>query len=310
MIDFDCIKHDVQKWPCSRVYQVQMSLLKETPLFDIEISSICNLECKFCPRSKIIRNNKFMEPSFFDKLCKWLPDDAVVMFSGLGECLLNKNLSKYISQLKKRNISSCLVTNGILLTPEKQRDLIQSGIDQIQISYLTVDESKYTELVGNNGDFESLNHNLQHLSEIKPSDFRVQLNYLDLSLNCSDISAVKDAAIKWGFDFFYRRKHSRGGSLFKPYSGFGIPDSCFRCGTFASVHFITSDGDNALCCNDTEPINILGNVASSNYTELLSHKSMIILNKNEFDLCKRCTDDYRWYTLWNGNYDKKPRLSE
>jgi radical SAM protein with 4Fe4S-binding SPASM domain len=79
-------------------------------------------------------------------------------------------------------------------------------------------------------------------------------------------------------------------------------DCCFRCGTFASVHFITSDGNIILCCNDTKAVNILGNIESSDYASMLENKLQIMLNNIEFDACKRCTDDYRWYTLWNNSY--------
>ncbi|MCS3923594.1 hypothetical protein [Methanosalsum natronophilum] len=84
MIDFDKIREDVMEWPCSQVLEAQISLMDGSPLFDIEASSICNLECNFCPRSKIIRKNNFLDPDLFKVLCNWLPENAVVMFSGLG----------------------------------------------------------------------------------------------------------------------------------------------------------------------------------------------------------------------------------
>ncbi|MDK2947562.1 MAG: hypothetical protein PWQ63_722 [Methanolobus sp.] len=304
MIDFDRIRDDILKWPCSQLLETQKSLLDKAPLFDIEVSSICNLECKFCPRNEIIRKSKFLGPELFEVLYNWLPENAVVMFSGLGECLLNKNISSYIEKLKKRNISSCIITNGVLLTPDKQKELIKSGIDQIQISYLTTDKNRYMGLVGNKGDFETLNRNLQHLSGIRPSGLRVQLNFLDTDINSSDFHEINEIAGKWGFDIFYRREHSRGGSNPRSDCDFGFFNSCLRCGTFASVHFVTTDGNIIPCSNDTRSANILGNITSSGYTSVLKNKLMLMSDKNEFDICKRCTDDYRWYTLWKGNRGK------
>jgi molybdenum cofactor biosynthesis enzyme MoaA len=297
--DFDLIRETVQKWPCSRVQEVQSSLIEKAPLFDVEVSSICNLKCEFCPRDKVVRKNKFMESDIFDILYNWLPDNAIVMFSGLGECLLNKNLSSYIQKLKERNISSCIVTNGVFLTPEKQKELIESGIDQIQVSYLTCNESVYNDLTGNRGDFNSLNFNLQKLSEIKPADLRVQLNFIDLGVNHRSFSLVKEAALNWDFDIFYRREHSRGGLNTRSLHMLETDDCCFRCGTFASVHFITSDGNIILCCNDAKAVNILSNITSSDYASMLKNKLKIMLKNTEFDVCKRCTDDYRWHSLFD-----------
>jgi len=304
MVDFDLIRDEVQTWPCSRIERVQHSLLKRIPLFDIEVSSICNLKCRFCPREKIVRKNDLMGEELFSKLYKWLPDKAVVMFSGLGECLLNKNIGHYIRKLKKRNISSCVVTNGILLTPEKLEDLIDCGIDQIQVSYLTADKSRYAELVGSKGDFGYLNYNLQHLSEIKPSGLRVQLNFIDVGFNCNDISAVKDSALKWGFEFFYRREHSRGGSLFDHCSNIKKNNSCFNCGTFPSLHFIASDGNILSCSNDIKSANFFGNIVNTDYMSVLNAKLKLISSGIEFEMCQYCTDDYMWYTLWNGSYEQ------
>lgn len=305
MIDFDIIRADVMKWPCSQVKEIQMSLTKKTPLFDIEASGICNLECNFCPRSKIVRKNKFLEPEIFDILCNWLPDEAVVMFSGLGECLLNKNIGTYIQKLNERRISSCIITNGILLTPQKQKDLIESGIDQIQISYLTLDENRYNDLVGTGGDFKLLNYNLQNLSETKPANIRVQLNFLDIGINSNEFSTIEEKTLKWGFDFFYRREHSRGGSNLKKEFDSEINDTCFRCGTFPSVHLITTDGNITSCSNDTKSLNILGNITSLDFASIQQNKLKIMMDNSEFDVCKRCTDDYRWYTLWNRSYEKR-----
>lgn len=297
MSEFDMIREDVLKWSCSQVLKAQLLLMNCSPLFDIEVSSICNLECKFCPRSKIIRKNKFMNPELFDILCNWLPDDAIVMFSGLGESLLNGNLSSYVRKLKEKNISSCVVTNGVFLTPEKQEELIESGINQIQISYHTLDEYRYAELTGNKGDFKSLNRNIEHLSKSKPDTLRVQLNFVDLGSNSEERFAIKDFASKLGFDFFYRREHSRGGSNLKSNHSIKKEESCFRCGTFAYVYFISSDGSIPSCVNDTQSLNVLGNIATSDYPFIRKNKLSTIYTIG-FDVCDKCTDDYRWYSLY------------
>ncbi|MCS3923595.1 radical SAM/SPASM domain-containing protein [Methanosalsum natronophilum] len=210
---------------------------------------------------------------------------------------MNKNLSSYIKKLKERDISSCIITNGVLLTPEKQKDLIESGLDQIQISYLTTNKNRYSEIVGNKGNFETLNCNLQHLFEIRPSGLRVRLNFLDTDFNTRDFHKVKEIADNWGFDTFYRREHSRGGSNLKLGYYHDSFDSCLRCGTFPSVHFITTDGNVVPCCNDTRAENILGNITYFDYESVVKNKLKVMLDKYELNICKNCTDDYRWYTL-------------
>ncbi|MHA1882800.1 MAG: radical SAM protein, partial [Candidatus Thorarchaeota archaeon] len=266
MIDFDVIREEVESWDCSKVKEVQRSLLSGPPLIDIEVSSICNLECSFCPRNEIVRDNNLMDMNMLKVLSEWLPDNAIVMFSGLGECLLNENLERMIHLLKERKISSCIVTNGILLDPDRQQSLIEAGVDQIQISYVAFNEETYQRAIGKKGNYDRLIKNLQHLSDHKPEDLRVQLNFVDLGYNSNEIASIQEITDAWGFDFFYRRLHSRGGSISE--SEIISEDStCFRCGTFVSVYFITSDGKIISCSNDVEQRNVIGNFSSISYND-------------------------------------------
>jgi len=304
LIDFDAIRKEVESWDCSKVKEVQRSLLSGPPLFDIEVSSICNLECSFCPRKEIVRDKDLMDMDTLKVLSKWLPDNAIVMFSGLGECLLNENLERMIHILKERGISSCIVTNGILLDPDRQLSLIASGIDQIQISYVASNEETYLNAIGKKGNFNELLNNLQYLSDHRPEDLRVQLNFVDIGYNLNEISSIQEIANIWGFDFFYRRLHSRGGALSLGEITSKKEKNCFRCGTFASVFFITSDGEIISCVNDVERRNVFGNIKNVAYYDIAIIRKEIIEKHSSFDTCNKCSDDYRWYSLYNNSYER------
>lgn len=297
LIDFDTIRKEVESWECSKVKEVQRLLLKGPPLFDIEVSSICNLECTFCPKNEIFRDNEIMDMNKFKVLSKWLPDDAIVMFSGLGECLLNRHLEEMIHLLKVRGISSCIVTNGILLDSSRQRSLIKAGIDQIQISYIASNKETYRRAIHRNGSYETLRNNLKYLSNNRPKGLRVQLNFVDLGYNSNEISGIQETANEWGFQFHYRRLHSRGGAITLTNAKSSIEPSCFRCGTFASVYYITSDGEFIPCSNDVNKKHVMGSLGKLTFNELVFMRKDIIDNGYSFNICSKCSDDYRWVIL-------------
>jgi wyosine [tRNA(Phe)-imidazoG37] synthetase (radical SAM superfamily) len=112
---------EIRSRPKKDLQKAALKILINNPLFDVEASSACNINCSFCPRTKLARKQTIMWPEIFAYVLKFLPQNAVVMFAGFGEPLLNKNLEIYIRQLKDRNISSCIITNGILLASERQK---------------------------------------------------------------------------------------------------------------------------------------------------------------------------------------------
>ncbi|WP_370574512.1 hypothetical protein [Methanomethylovorans sp.] len=87
-------------------------------------------------------------------------------------------------------------------------------------------------------------------------------------------------------------------------------ETCFRCGTFASGCFIAFDGNIISCSNDAESSNLLGNIVSSDYASVAKTKSVLMMSRIGFDICRKCTDDYRWYTLWNGSHKKSTIVRE
>ena len=67
------------------------------------------------------------------------------------------------------------------------------------------------------------------------------------------------------FVFFYRRLHSRAGKIKKAIKFLKNEEKCFRCGTFASVYFVASEGDIVSCSNDLPKENVIGNVLENTF---------------------------------------------
>ena len=276
-----------------------LAILKRPPLFDIEAASACNLRCGFCPRDEMRPRDRLMSIETWEAVHRFLPTDAVVMFSGLGEPLLNPRLEQAVAALKQRGISSCAITNGLLLSPERQRSLIDAGIDQFQVSLHSLDPDIWSEITGVGNGHAQVLANLEHLASRRPTGLRVQVNAVVEAGSESELAALEDWTRTRGMDIFVRRVHSRGGSMAVSCRA----GSSSVCGILASVTFIASDGRLHACSNDVAAEMDVGDVRSLGWPEVRSWKRGWIAGNGGSEPCRGCNDDYRWAILAFGSVD-------
>lgn len=97
----------------------------------LEITNICNLNCKFCPKTK--RTKKFLSKSEFDTLTDRLAGHIKFLYFHLmGEPLLHPNLPEFVSMSRAKGFIPVITTNGTLL--EYYKELLLSKPHKVQIS--------------------------------------------------------------------------------------------------------------------------------------------------------------------------------
>jgi len=154
--------------------KLQDSIPLDTPyVLFIEPTSICNMSCKFCPTGdkslRKIRPNGIMSWEIYLKLIKDIKDFNKklkrINFYKDGESLLNINFCKMVNLAKEEKISESLwlKTNGLLLNPELNQNLINSGLDMIGISVVHVTSDGYKKISGIHIDYEKLKNNIKDL---------------------------------------------------------------------------------------------------------------------------------------------------
>lgn len=132
----------------------------------LEVTNRCNLLCETCPRTfEDLEPPADMSWSLFTSIVDQLPDVARVVMHGVGEPMMVKELPRMIRYLKARGIYTLFNTNGTLLTPRKQRELIETGLDELRVSldaadagtFLTVrGKDMFDRIVRNIGGFTAL----------------------------------------------------------------------------------------------------------------------------------------------------------
>lgn len=116
----------------------------------LEISSLCNLKCKMCPRaigrSPSGPSHGNMSLQMLSHLEQLLEQVDTVTLSWMGEPLINPDLADIIRKIKAYNVHVHLTTNGMLLTDSVAESIISAGLDGITFSIDAVEEDLYRRL--------------------------------------------------------------------------------------------------------------------------------------------------------------------
>ena len=97
----------------------------------LEITNICNLDCKFCPETA--REKRRLSVEEFDNLTDILRGQVKFLYFHLmGEPFMHPHLSLFIKMAREKEFIPVLTTNGTLLS--KSYDVIEARPHKIQIS--------------------------------------------------------------------------------------------------------------------------------------------------------------------------------
>jgi radical SAM protein with 4Fe4S-binding SPASM domain len=160
----------------------------------IEPSTYCNIKCNFCyhamDEDKL--NELGYKPDIMSiELFKECVDNIAMFpnklrafkFAGLGEPLLNKKIVEMIAYAKFKNIAdkTTLVTNGILLNPKLNEELVLSGLDEVIISVEALSSEKYLDITQVRIDFEKFCSNIKDLYNRK-QNMKLFIKIADIGL--------------------------------------------------------------------------------------------------------------------------------
>lgn len=163
----------------------------------IETTRYCNLKCFYCmistqddaegPMRQLGLKVQHMDPKGFAKVVENLQGFPKgikrIVFSGLGEPLMNPLLPKMIRQIADADIADRIdvITNGLLLTNKKADELLASGVTNINISIQGINAAQYLETCGKEIDFAKFMEHLDYLYQ-KRGDTKIYIKAIDATL--------------------------------------------------------------------------------------------------------------------------------
>jgi len=144
----------------------------------VSVTQKCNSRCYYCDIWK--SQECICDPTIeeLDKIFFSLKELRVkaVSISG-GEPLMRKDIEKIILHIKDYHMGAQVVTNGLLLSKDKYRELVQARIDSIVLSLDTLDPKIYEKLRGVS--FKVAKQALESLVYV-----REQNSQVDVAISC------------------------------------------------------------------------------------------------------------------------------
>lgn len=112
----------------------------------IELTSKCNMNCKFCPHPVLKRKKQDMPHEYVVKILEEITGkNKDVTFHVLGEPFLNKRFFEYARLCDEKGINYWIVTNGLALSPDISNKLFSlKNLKNLEISFHTMTEQDFS----------------------------------------------------------------------------------------------------------------------------------------------------------------------
>ena len=298
----------------------------DTP-YSIQVEAItaCNFRCNYCSYSsknikptilsiEILKNALSSLDKFSNKLKK-------IIFAGLGEPLLNKNIYDMIDISRNYTETTTLLTNGALLNKNNIDKLLNTCINEIRISMQGISEEDYYKICGYKINIKEFVDNIEYLYKnrrntkiaLKIADIAInteekQKNFFELFEDKADYLIIqKISPLHDSVNYKNIVKDLSKGMYFETKS-----DSKICPQIFFSMQLL-SNGNVTPCCSLNEGTPIIGNINNSNLYDIWNgtklkelRLEMLKGNISNIKYCRNCS--YLKYTY--NKYDDIDEYAE
>ena len=171
------------------------------PMLIVETSSYCNLSCMYCPRTNLVKSDDsfegFMNFDLYKKIIDEMSHYSYVTLRpfGRGEALINPDFPRMIRYAKEKGIRNIwLNTNGVLLSLEMSMELLESGIDVIEVSIDAATREMFKKIKGKDKYDIVVENTIRccHLKKKLHSITEIVVSFVESKINTSE----KDAFVK------------------------------------------------------------------------------------------------------------------
>lgn len=276
----------------------------------IENTNICNAVCSFCPHENMKRKQGVMDFDLYKKIIDEiaaLSTVTVASIHGFGEPLLDKQFIQRIEYAKKKNLPYVSTnTNASFLNEEISRKIIESGLNEIYISFDSATEENYRK-IRNGINFHEVEENIKFLcAQKKKNNLKKPFIYLSFVTCEENKNEVKLYQRKW--------KSIVDGisiSILHNWAGFTIEnwykngmrrDPCRAIWTDMNIHW---DGSVPLCCYDYETATVLGDIKRQSITDIWNGDIVNTLREDHkrgwfenINTCRNCVANVHHKSPW------------
>ena len=298
--------------------------LRFPEVISIESSSHCNADCIMCPRELLTRPKGNMASDLYEKIIDECAEHSrsvkLIQPFMFGEPFINKQLVEMIKYTKSRipSVPVNVSTNGSLLNAERAREIIDSGLDKINIDIDGATKETF-EGVRIGLDYDQVASNARHLMSLKRESGSRKPEITVTIINMDETaSEIEDFKTQW--------RHAADNVVVQSYTTWtgsvedrntGEMENASTVGgfTFPCKHpfeefVIAHDGKVSICCLDFDFKVVVGDVSKESIRDIWNgqalndvRQKMIDGRYQDLDICSQCNNyifqtECSWHYLW------------
>ncbi|MXP75904.1 radical SAM protein [Lachnospiraceae bacterium WCA-9-b2] len=284
----------------------------------VTLVDACNLDCSFCLLAKRpdFRAGDEIDYDKFVAMLRQLKDCpppiplGAVCFCGSGEPLIYRRLTEIVRETKKYVPQVSIVTNGVLLTKDISRQLLEANIDHIVVSVTGNSSDVYKKYQGSGrktvnpeNQYETVKQNVAALIDVRnemQSGTQIGISYILAESSRDDyfpaLSYWRELGVNYVDTRILDKGFSRPKQDFRTYIDENAQqwwESCCTC--FGKVMNVFTDGRIGYCNCAYQEETILGNLWDSSLNEILNSPRFVELHRSfsqDYDhipeFCKSC----------------------
>lgn len=275
----------------------------------------CNFKCSFCPCNnsdwKASERHEKMSMDLFHKILdeiEQFPEQIkVINLYGFGEPLLHPNYIEMVKEIKDRNLCRELrcTTNGMLLSPEMNRRLVDAGVDMVRVSVEALTAKDYEKICSVKMDFDQFVDHIRDLYEVsRGTGTKVSVKTLNVALKdqtdadrfydifepVSDYSYIQNTTQAWAeFEAYVPENNYDAKNLGD------MMDEDKICSFPLTNMAIHSNGSVGVCPQDWKFATEYGNVKNESLVDLWNSKKLFGIRslhlkglRSKMNYCKDC----------------------
>lgn len=288
----------MNRWRLWQDFRQRRTICRGLPVeLVIEPTNQCNLRCVMCVRQRMTRPIGYMKLSLYRKIVDEVAGYLELLYlHGLGEPLFHPQLEKMITYARKSGLRVGISTNGSLLTTEKTKMILRSGLDYLIISLDATTPETYEKIRGGKNFLQTVK-NVEDFLKLKKKSAQAPftvIQFVKSSVNEKEAGAFRRkwqgkgaevVRIKPVIDLLQEGKRAKSES--------GRP--CFYL--WRQLNMVSWDGTLVTpCCMDAEGLYPLGNANRQTVTELWNGRPMQHLRLahrgegwRRIGMCRDCT---------------------
>jgi MoaA/NifB/PqqE/SkfB family radical SAM enzyme len=299
----------------TRFFQYKTLGEESLAAIDLEITSVCNAVCSFCPREAMPDKSSFMAMSVVqalaDQLCRE-PRQRQVVLCGIGESTLHPQLTAIVELLSRAGARVCMTTNGSRMSPELFCRLVDCGMKELNFSLNATTAETHFQVMRLR-DFAAIKQSLLEILELKHQRFphiRIHVSFVLCNLNQHEVYGFVD---EWRrlpvSQIWIHPVNNRAGLLSQEVSPVDLepvarafagdervavdifrhhPEHGRVCKIVQSLDFISVEGNVRLCAMDYERKTSYGNVKENLLRHLYLEKILSYRRGETLSLCEGC----------------------